>query len=111
MLTSQIPNTIEVVSNNETMWIRTIKIKNRDIILRKSRLPITKENVDAYIILELFTNMDMKKYYDDASIQREIVNYIKNRAIKEKDVFKIAGAFPSKTIRKIMESGIIDEFA
>lgn len=111
MLTYQVPTAIEVVTNNETMWVRETKIKNRSVILRKSRLPITKENVDVYTILELFSNMDMRKYSEDLSVQREVVGFIRDRAIKGKDVYALAGAFPSKTTRNIMESGIINEFA
>lgn len=111
MLTYQVPTTIEVVTNNETMWVRETKLKNRNIILRKSRLPITRDNVDAYTILELFSNMDMKKYFDDTSVQREVVRFIKDKAIKKKDVYALAGVFPAKTTRNIMESGIIDDFA
>lgn len=111
MLTYQIPTTIEVVTNNETMWIREMKLKNRNIILRKSRFPITKENVDVYTILELFSNIDMRKYLDDVLVQREIIGFIKDREIKCKDVYALAVAFPSKTTRNIMESGIINEFA
>ena len=111
MLTYQVPTAIEVVTNNETMWVRETKLKNRSIILRKSRLPITRENADVYTILELFSNMDMRKYLDDTSVQREVVEFIRDRAIKGKDVYALAGAFPSKTTRNIMESGIINEFA
>ncbi len=111
MLTYQVPTTIEVVTNNETMWIRQIKLKNRNIILRKSRLPITKDNVDAYTILELFSNIDLKKYFEDTSIQREVVNFVKEKEIKSKDVFALIRAFPSKTIKNILESGLINEFA
>ena len=111
MLTYQVPTAIEVVTNNETMWVRETKLKNRSIILRKSRLPITRENADVYTILELFSNMDMRKYLEDTSVQREVVEFIRDRAIKGKDVYALAGAFPSKTTRNIMESGIINEFA
>ena len=111
MLTYQVPTAIEVVTNNETMWVRETKLKNRSIILRKSRLPITRDNVDVYTILELFSNMDMRKYFDDTSVQREVVGFIRDRAIKGKDVYALAGAFPSKATRNIMESGIINEFA
>ena len=111
MLTYQVPTAIEVVTNNETMWVRETKLKNRSIILRKSRLPITKENADVYTILELFSNIDVKKYLDDTSVQREVVGFIRERGVKGKDVYALAGAFPSKTTRNIMESGIINEFA
>lgn len=111
MLTYQVPTAIEVVTNNETTWVRETKLKNRSIILRKSRLPITKDNVDVYTILELFSNIDMEKYFDDTSVRREVVGFIKDRAIKGKDVYALAGVFPSKTTRNIMESGVINEFA
>lgn len=111
MLTYQVPTAIEVVTNNETMWVRETKLKNRSIILRKSRLPITRENADVYTILELFSNMDMRRYFEDTSVQREVVGFVRDRAIKGKDVYALAGAFPSKTTRNIMESGIINEFA
>ena len=111
MLIYQVPTAIEVVTNNETMWVREMKLKNRSIILRKSRLPITRENADAYTILELFSKMDMRKYFDDTSVQREVVGFIKDRAINAKDVDALAGAFPSKTVRNIMESGSINGFA
>lgn len=110
LLTYQVPVAIEVVTNNETMWVRETKFKNRSIILRKSRLPITRDNADVYTILELFSNMDMRKYFDDTSVQREVVGFIRDRAIKGKDVYALAGAFPSRTTRNIMESGIINEF-
>lgn len=111
MLTNQVPTAIEVVTNNETTWVREIKLKGRNIILRKSRLPITRVNVDAYTVLELFSNIDMKKYLDDTSVQREVIGFVRDKAIKGNDVYAIAGAFPSKATRNIMESGIINEFA
>lgn len=110
-LTCQVPTAIEVVTNKETMWVRETKLKNRRIILRKSRVPITKENADAYEILELFCNMDMKKYFDDPSVQREVVGFIRERAISGRDVYAMAGAFPSKATRNMMRSGVINEFA
>ena len=76
MLTYQIPTTIEVVTNNETMWIREMKLKNRNIILRKSRFPITKENVDVYTILELFSNIDMRKYLEQRDVWVRILEHL-----------------------------------
>lgn len=111
MLTCQVPTALEVVTNNETMWVRETKLKNRNIILRKSRLPITRDNVYVYTILELFSNIDVKKYINDASVQREVISFVKEKVIRSKDVYALAGAFPSKTTRNIMESGIINEFA
>lgn len=111
MITNQIPNAIEVITNNETMFVRETKLKNRNIILRKSRVPITKNNVDAYTILEFFSNLDMRKYFDNSSLQKAVVKFVRERAIKGKDVYALVSAFPSRATRNIIESGIINEFA
>ena len=111
LLTYQVPTAIEVITNNESMWLRETMVRNRRVIIRKSRLPITKENVDTYIILELFTNINLKDYKEDESVRREIIQYIKEKSLKLKDIIAISSVFPSKTIKNIMESGIINEFA
>ena len=111
MISYQIPTTIEVITNNETTWVRKIRLRNRNVILRKSRCLISKDNVDAYTILELFTDLDMKKYKEDCSIKKEIVDFIKKKEIKSNDLFKLVSAFPSKTIKNIVDGGILGEFA
>lgn len=110
MLTMQIPSSIEIITNKETMSVRKTLLKSRKIILHKSCLPITKENFDAYTILELFTNIDVKDYLNNLMAQKEVVNFIKEKEIKSKDVSKLASFFPAKTTKNIMESGIINYF-
>ena len=43
LITNQIPSTLEVIKNNVKMSNRKIVINNRNVILRKSRLPISKK--------------------------------------------------------------------
>lgn len=109
LMTYQIPIDIEIVTNNETMCIREVKIGNRNIILRKSRTTINKNNINSYTLLELFSNIDLNQYNEDDSIKREIIDFIKTKKINSNDVFKLAGYFPAKTIKNIVESGIINE--
>lgn len=111
LLTYQIPNTIEVITNNETTWIRDIYIKNRKVILKKSRVRINSNNVFAYTILELFTIIDIDDFLYNNSAKREVIKYIKENNILKNDVLKMLDKFPSKTSKKILRSGIIDEFA
>ena len=101
--------TLEIISNNETMWVREVKLRNRIIVLRKSRVPITKDNVNAYIILELFNNIDLKKFFEDELVKKEVIEFVKKSGIKCKDLYSLAGAFPSKATKNITESGIINE--
>ena len=111
LLSTQVPTAIEVVTNKETNWAREAKLKNRTVILRKPRCPITKDNADAYTILELFSNLDMDRYKEEPSAQKEVARFIKKKNIKGKDVYAIAGSFPSKTMRNLAESGVLHEFA
>ena len=111
LLTYQVPTALEVVTNNETMWVREIKLRGRSVILRKSRCEINKDNADAYTLLELFNGMDIAMYKEDASIRREIVDYAKKKGIGVTQIIALAGAFPSKATKNIMESGFINEIA
>ena len=54
-LSTQVPNTIEVITNKEKRDVREIEIRNRKVILRKSRLPITSENAAAYTLWNCLT--------------------------------------------------------
>ncbi len=86
------------------------KTQKRNIDLRKSHLRITRKKIDAYTIFELFSKIDMRRYFDDSFVQRAVVSFVKDKTIKNKAVFTLMGVFPSKATRNIMESGIIDEF-
>ena len=51
-LTTQVPNTTEICTNNETSKLRSVKVGNMSVILRKSRTAITNENVDILSFLD-----------------------------------------------------------
>ena len=111
LLSYQVPVTLEIITNKETMWSREIKIKNRKIIIKKSRTEINNNNVFAYTILELFSDIDMTKYKEDESVQREIKEYIKENAIKGTDILILSTYFPSKSLKNIIKGGLINDFA
>lgn len=111
LLTYQVPIALEVVTNNETMWVRKIKIRGRNIILRKSRCEINKYNAGAYTLLELFNGMDIAEYKGNVSVRREIIDFAKKKGVVISQIIALAGAFPSKATKNIMESGFINEIA
>lgn len=108
-LSTQVPNTIEVITNNVSRAIREIEIKGRRVVLRKSRLPITKENVGAYTLLELFSIMDLKEF--NKRVRKSVFEYIEEKNITKESLMKIAYAFPAKTIRNLAISGVLNEIA
>ena len=111
LLSYQVPVTLEVITNNETMWNRDVMIKGRKIIVKKSRTTINKENVNAYTILELFSNINIDQYIEDKSVQREITNFIKEKEIKIKDILNLSTFFPSKSMKNLVKGGLINVFA
>ena len=110
MLSYQVPNKIEVITNNESRDVREIEIRGRKVVLRKSRLPITKENASAYTLLELFNIIDMKQYFEEKQIKENIKKYINEEKIKYNDIFSMASYFPAKTMKNLVASGVLYDF-
>jgi hypothetical protein len=109
-LTTQMPNTIEIVTNKETMRCRTVDIDGRKFILRKSRCQINKDNIAVYTILQLFTDIDNSQELDDIAINR-IKNYVENNNVSAKKIIEMANIFPAKTTKNLLCSGAINEIA
>lgn len=60
-VTTQVPNIYEIVSNNESAKRREVKMDGRTFILRKSRFEINRDNANAYMIMELFNDLNGEK--------------------------------------------------
>lgn len=108
-ISTQMPNTIEVVSNNESMRCRTMQIDGRTVRLKKSRTTINNENVSVYILLQLFTDLDEDSKINNWAKQK-IKQYIKDSNITMNDIITTSKYFPAQTLKKIMMSGVLDDF-
>ncbi len=111
LVSSQVPNVIEVITNNESRKVREIVIRGRKVILRKSRVLITNENASAYTLMELFNNMDMKQYEEDMQIRKAVFKYIQENQISRKIILNLADAFPAKAMKNLATSGVLYELA
>lgn len=111
LLSYQVPNTIEVITNKESRDIREIEIRGRKVVLRKSRLPITSENEGAYTIMELFNGIDMRRYQEDSMVRESISSYIKEKKINSQTIYSLANFFPAKTMKNLATSGVLYEIA
>lgn len=111
MLSYQVPNVIEVITNKESRKVREVEIRGQKIILRKSRLPITSSNENTYILLELFTHIDINKYNENKSVRDCISKFIDEKRITKSDILNIADAFPAKTMKNIAMTGVLYEVA
>ncbi len=108
-LTTQMPNTIEIVSNNESMRCRRIIIDGRTIILRKSRCQINKDNAQAYAVLQLLSEMGVDMDMDDRA-RDSIIRYMKTNSINPSDLVSLAKVFPAQTTKNLMYSGVLNGF-
>ena len=109
-LTTQVPNVIEIISNNESTRRREIVLDRRKFILRKSRVKISKENSGAYTILQLFSELDYNEKIDD-NAKQIIKEYIVKKNISQKEIFTYAIDFPARSITNLVRSGILNEIA
>lgn len=107
--TTQVPNIYEIVSNNESSKRREIKIDGRTFILRKSRFKINKDNANAYMIIEFFNNLKEEKINEFG--KKRIIKFIKEKNISEKQLINTALRFPSKALKNLIMSGILNEIA
>ena len=108
-ITTQMPNTLEIYTNNEKSRVREIAVNNIKVILRKSRVNITDDNVYVLSFLE-FMNSFSKDYFDDER-KKIIINYIKEKGINRSQITKYAPYYPDKVMRNLIESEIIYEIA
>ena len=108
-LTTQMANTIEVVTNNESMRCRQIMIDGRTIILRKSRCKIDKANAQAYTILQLLSEIEIPTDLDYRA-KDSITKYMRENQITNDDLISLAKVFPAQTTKKLIYSGVLNDF-
>ncbi len=106
-VTTQVPNTMEIVTNNETTRKRNVTINGREFILRRARCEINKENYQTYTVLQLFSDMSDEDELDVFS-KKQIKNYLSNNKIKADDLFDLSRSFPAATLKKLVRSGVLN---
>lgn len=111
LVSYQVPNAIEVITNKESRDVREVEIRGRKVILRKARLPITRENEGAYTLMELFNNIDMRQYQEEKQIHDSVLEYIKEKKITRNSIMSLAEFFPARAIKNLAISGVLYEVA
>ena len=106
-ITEQMPNVIEIVTNNESARIREVTIGKQKVILRKARAPINADNINVLQVLELMNGLKGKYDENDYCILRDYIDSTRvesplrkvddavvldnsNMSIEEQDAFLLA---------------------
>ena len=108
-VSTQMPNVIEIYTNNEKSRVREIKVNNLKVILRKSRVDITNENIYVLSFLELMNSFSIE--YFNYERKKLIIDYIKEKGINRKQITEYSSYYPDRTMRNLVESEIIYDIA
>lgn len=104
-LSTQMPNVIEIYTNNETSNVRDIMIGRQKVLLRKARTLISDENVAVLSFLEMMNEIAPKSL--DEEKKNRIIEYIYDNGITKRDIISYAAVFPDKAMRNLIESEAI----
>ena len=104
-LSTQMPNTIEVCTNNEKTRSRELAIGKQRVILRRARSKITAKNAAVLSFLELMNEVPAS-YFSEGR-KKLTIEFITKKGITRSDITEYAPAFPDKAMRTLVESEII----
>ncbi len=104
-VTTQIPNTIEIVTNREATRCRKVSIGGMPFIVRKSRTEITNKNADIYRLMQLFTETNGLEL--DMRAKRSVEAFIKSKKISRDAILEFTRCFPAATLKNMIYNDII----
>lgn len=104
-ITTQMPNVLEIYTNNESSKVREITVGSQRVVLRRARVEINTDNAPILAFLELMNDITPTMLDDDK--KKRIAEYIGANNISKKDILKYASVFPDKVMRNLIESEAI----
>lgn len=110
-ISTQVPNKVEIVSNNMTAKIREVPIGKRIFIVRKPVVPVSTENVYVLQLLDLLKNLDAYLDSDYDLAREKISQFIQAHNITQYDVDKYIRKFPVVIFKYYYELRLDNVFA
>lgn len=108
-LTTQMPNIIEIVTNNESSRVREVQIGTQKLRLRRSKVKITAKNVRTLQFLDLLSRKTWKTFSDNE--KKQIINYAREQGLRNEDIYIYISYYPSCVAKNILESRLTDELS
>lgn len=108
-LTTQVPNVITVISNNESTRGRRIEIGNQRVYLCKPPTTVTSSNFKTLQFCELIRLVDLENL--DSIEIRNLENYITENNISLSSISEYCSVFPDSVSRKILGGPLIEKLA
>lgn len=108
-LSAQVPNRIEIYTNNEPSRVREVSVGSQKVLLRRARTGITDDNAATMSFLELMTYTDAGFF--DLNKKKIVSAFIDKNGITRKSVSDYSPYFPDKAMRTLVESEVIYDVA
>lgn len=108
-LSTQMPNVLELYTNQETSKVREALVGSQKVLLRRARTEINSQNAGVLSFLELMNTVP-PGYLDDER-RKKVSQYIRQKGISRKDITEYAPVFPDKAMRTLVESEVIYDVA
>ena len=105
-LSAQVPNRIEIYTNNEPSRVREVSVGSQKVLLRRARTGITDDNAATMSFLELMTYTDAG-FFDSKNKKKIVSAFIDKNGITRKSVSDYSPYFPDKAMRTLVESEVI----
>lgn len=104
-LSTQMPNTMEIYTNNESSRVREVPVGSQKVLLRRARTAINSSNAATMSFLELMNFTDAGFY--DADKKIIVAAFIEKNRITRKSISEYSPYFPDKAMRTLVESEVI----
>ncbi|MDD7642147.1 MAG: DUF6088 family protein [bacterium] len=110
-LTTQMPAILEVVTNRESTNGRMITVGNQKVRIKKSTVAISDSNAD---LLQLLDSIGQAEKYSELTMEETIdtmISYVKQKCFTKEQLSEVSSSLTGATAKKLIEWGIIYEFA
>lgn len=108
-LTTQVPNILTVVSNNESSRGRKIAVGNQMVYVMKSNTEVTNDNYAVLQLLETLKLIDVNEL--DELEKYNLENYIDENNITLEMVSKYCSYFPDFVSKRLLGGTLIEKIA
>ena len=110
-LTTQMPAVLEVVTNRESTNGRMITVGSQKVRIKKPTVAISDSNAD---LLQFLDSIGQAEKYTELTMEETIdtmISYVKRKCFTKEQLSEVSSALTGATAKKLIEWGIIYEFA
>ncbi len=105
---TQVPYTLEIVSNNASEKVQEVNLQGRKVILRKAKIPVTRENYKILQFLDFLKDVELYMDKNNEVYIDRIKQYIVDEQICKMDVDFYIRQYPDRIYRSIHEMGLYE---